>query len=282
MGPIHLIAGPTASGKSARAIELANAQNGVILNADATQCYGELRILSARPDEAELAQAEHRLYGIWSGDKMASVADWLEAVKPEIEQCWQEERLPIICGGTGFYLKALMEGLSPIPDIPTEIREDVIRKIQTEGNEAVHQKLAAIDSEAANALPPENTQRLIRAYEVYLATGTPISEWRRLPKEPPFAEAQFTTEIITLPRAELYARCDARFENMLQAGALEEVEKLLTKNYASDLPIMKAVGVPELTAYLRSESSLEQAKELAQRNTRRYAKRQLTWLRNQF
>ena len=279
---IKIIAGPTASGKSARAIAIAQANNGIILNADATQCYSDLQILSARPDANELKQAEHRLYGIWSGDKMASVGDWLDAVKPEIEKCWQSGKLPIICGGTGFYIKALTEGLSPIPDIPPDIRKQIMQEIDSEGNSVIYDKLKTIDSESIDSIPEGNTQRLARAWEVYLGTGKPISWWQNQPKEQIFPDAEFELEIIEMPREQLYARCDARFDIMLKLGALQEVEELLSKNYDPNLPIMKAVGISELSTYLRGECSIEEAGNLAKQNTRRYAKRQLTWLRNQF
>ena len=279
---IHIVAGPTASGKSARAINLAKQHNGVILNADATQCYADLQILSARPSAQELTQAPHKLYGIWQGDKLASVGDWLSAITPEIEKCWQNEQLPIICGGTGFYLKALMEGLSPIPEIPAKFRNEISQEIDSHGNSSIYEKLKAIDPNITESIPLANTQRLIRAYEVYLGTGHTMSYWQAQPKAPPFPKANFELEIITLPRETLYARCDARFGQMLNQGALEEVEQLLAKNYDADLPIMKAVGVPEISSYLRGDCTLEEAETLAKQNTRRYAKRQLTWLRNQF
>ena len=279
---IHIVAGPTASGKSARAIELAKAHNGVILNADATQCYADLQILSARPDADELAKADHRLYGIWQGDKIASVGDWLTAIKPEIEDCWKNDQLPIVCGGTGFYLKALMEGLSPIPDIAPEIRAEIIQNIESDGNSSIYERLARADPKVVKNIPLANTQRMIRAYEVYVGTGKPMSEWQAMPKEPPFPQAEFELEVITLPREELYARCNKRFDLMIEAGAIDEVKKLITKNYPADAPVMKAVGVSELSAYLRDEMTIEEANELSKQNTRHYAKRQLTWLRNQF
>lgn len=274
---IHIIAGPTASGKSARAIALAQDKNGVILNADATQCYADLSIISARPDAQELAQAEHRLYGIWSGDKVASVGDWLDALTPEVEQCWQAGQLPIICGGTGFYLKALMEGLSPIPDTDADIRAE----LQLLSAEELFELLQESDPEICKTIDRHNRQRLIRAVEVYESTGTPLSQWQAEPKQPPFTQAEFTLEIIDLPREVLYARCDARFDTMLARGAVREVQALLAKNYAAHCPVMKAVGVPEIAAYLRGELSIEEAGTLAKQNTRHYAKRQLTWLRNQ-
>ncbi len=275
---VHIIAGPTASGKSASAIALAQQKNGVILNADATQCYADLHILSARPDADELAQAEHRLYGIWSGNQLASVGDWLSIIVPEIKSCWQNHQLPIVCGGTGFYLKALMEGLSPIPNIAPAIRA----KLASHDNSALYDALLHVDKKAAISIGPNNRQRLMRALEVCQGTEKTMSAWQALPKEPPLNEANFKVHVIDIPRETLYARCDARFDAMWNKGAVAEVEALLTKGYAPDLPVMKAVGVPEIAAYLRGEMDKEAASALAKQHTRHYAKRQLTWLRNQF
>lgn len=279
--PIHIVAGATASGKSARALALARERDGVIINADATQLYAELRILSARPSDAELAQAPHALYGILQGGDPASVARWLALAKPEIEAAWAAGRLPVVCGGTGLYLKALLEGLSPIPDIAESHRAEAVQLLQDLGNAAFHAKLAEVDPVIAARLAPGNTQRLIRAWEVWRATGKPLSAWQAEPKQPPFPGAAFTVEVIDLPRAEIYRRCDARFARMMQQGALEEVKALQARNYPADAPVMKAVGVPELLGYLHGEYPLEEAVRLARHNTRRYAKRQLTWLRHQ-
>jgi len=278
---VHLVLGPTAAGKSQRAIEIAQAENGVILNADATQCYRDLHILSARPDSAELAQAEHQLYGVWPGSKAANVADWLQAVIVHIQRCWQQDRLPILCGGTGMYVQALQRGLSPIPPIPEAITERLQAVAAKEGNAALHQILQANDPQAAQKIPAQNTQRLVRALAVYEATGTPISQWQAQQTTPPLPEAVFSTEVVTLPREQLYQRINQRFDAMLIRGAVAEVEALLSKQYAADLPIMKAVGVPEISAYLQGECSLNEATEHAKQQSRRYAKRQLTWLRHQ-
>jgi len=278
---IHLILGPTASGKSAQAIKAAQEEDGVIINADATQLYADLSILSARPDDAELAQAPHQLYGILPGDNASSVADWMALCVGEVEAAWQAGKLPIICGGTGLYIKALREGLSPIPDIAESTRLQCRQLLTDIGNDALHAKLAAVDPLAAAKIPAGNSQRLIRAYEVWQATGTPISAWQDTKQSPFPSDVTWTETRMELPREELYARCDQRFDRMLERGAIAEVEALLTKNYAPELPVMKAVGVPEIAVYLRGECSLEDAAETARRNTRRYAKRQLTWLRNQ-
>lgn len=278
MTPILLIYGPTASGKSARAIEVARAQNGVVINADATQLYAELQILSARPTEAEMQGVKHRLYGVMQGDVPATAASWLALAAAEINAAWAAGKQPIICGGTGMYLSALREGLSSIPSVPAEIRDS----IQHLPNEEIYAKLQEVDAPIATRLKSSDTQRLRRAYEVWLATEKPMSYWQNLPKLPLFAEAKFVLETLNPPREELYARCDARFVKMLEQGAIEEVESLLEKNYPPTAPIMKAVGVPEISAYLRGEISLEEATTKAQQATRNYAKRQVTWLRNQF
>lgn len=278
MHKIHLLYGPTASGKSARALELAREQNGVVINADATQLYADLRILSARPDEREMQGIPHRLYGILPGDTPASAALWLERVKSEIETTWQIGKLPILCGGTGLYLKALQEGLSPMPVVPEAVRA----KAALMSNAEIHARLCETDPETAARLKAGDTQRLRRAWEVIEASGKPFSFWRNQPKTRIFPQAEFYLENMMPPRDLLYARCDARFLQMLERGAVEEVRALLTRNYAATLPIMKAVGVPEISVHLRGEITLAEATARAQQATRNYAKRQLTWGRNQW
>jgi tRNA dimethylallyltransferase len=275
--PIQIIFGATASGKSAAALALAQQKNGVIINADASQLYADLRILTARPSVAEEALAPHRLYGILPATQASSVALWLEQVKPAIEQAWQQQQLPILCGGTGMYLKALTEGLAEIPPIPATIRTQV----QSLSAPALHAQLAACDPAMADRLMVTDTQRLRRAVEVFLASGKPLSYWQAQPKQPLFPQATIQLEVLNPPRAELYARCNARFVQMIEQGAIAEVEALLQRNLPAHLPIMKAVGVPELAAFLRKEISLDTAITLAQQHTRNYAKRQITWLRHQ-
>lgn len=278
---IHLIAGPTASGKSARALQLAQALNGVIINADATQCYYELSVLSARPNADELAMAEHQLYGIWRGDRPGNVSDWLHAAMDAVNQAWERQKPPILCGGTGMYLKAFKEGLSPIPEIAVHYRQEAAEALAKIGHNGLHQKLVEIDPAVAKKIPPQNTQRLLRAWEVWLATGKPLGQWQAIAPTPPFPDATIHQEVITIDRETLYQRCNARFDHMLAHGALEEVRQIAKLCYPADSPVMKAVGVPELMEYLNGETSLEEASEKAKRNTRRYAKRQLTWLRHQ-
>ncbi len=278
---IYIIAGATASGKSARAITLAQKYNGVIINADATQLYTELPILSAQPNMTELAQAPHKLYGVINGDSSASAGSWLNMAKKEITSAWQNNKLPIICGGTGLYIKTLIEGIAPIPNIATTYRQQARLMMQNLGPKAMHSKLAQIDASSAAKINTGDSQRITRAYEVWLATNIPLSKWQKMPKQQAFPEAHFTCEIINLPRAELYNRCNMRFIRMIECGALEEVKQLLDKNYTADIPIMKALGVPELAAFLAGKIPLDDAIALAQRNTRRYAKRQITWFNNQ-
>lgn len=278
---IHIVAGATASGKSARALALAKERDGVVINADATQLYLDLKILSARPDPQEMENVPHKLYGVLEGQKVASAASWLEMARREITHVWHEGKLPIICGGTGFYIKTLLEGLSPIPDVPEEIKQETSALLASEGNAAFHARLHEVDSLLAEKFDSGNSQRLMRAYNVWKATGKPLSHWQKIPPQKPFSDAEFKVEVIEIEREVLYARCNDRFDAMMRQGAVDEVEALLKNNYPATLPIMKAVGVPELTAYLQGEKSREEAVALAKQNTRRYAKRQLTWLRHQ-
>lgn len=277
MPKIHILYGPTASGKSARALQVAAAQNGVVINADATQLYTDLRVLSARPTLTEIQGIPHSLYGILPGDQPATAASWLQLATQQIEAAWNAGKLPILCGGTGLYLKALQEGLSAIPAVPAEVRASV----QPLPNDEIITKLQEVDPVIAARLKAGDTQRLRRAWEVFLASGKPLSYWQMQPKQPPFPQAEYIIETLNPPREELYARCDARFLKMLEEGAVEEVAALLTKNYPPTAPIMKAVGVTELSAYLRGEITLTEATAKAQQATRNYAKRQRTWLRNQ-
>jgi tRNA dimethylallyltransferase len=278
---IHFIAGPTASGKSARALEVAQAQNGVVINADAIQLYEELRIVSARPDAEMVEGVPHRLYGIIKGDQAVSAGIWLDWVKPEIEAAWKAGRLPVICGGTGLYINALREGLSEMPEVPPAIRQQVAARLEEIGKAAFYEELRECDPAAAAHIGPYNTQRLLRAREVREASGKPFSEWMQAPKQPLFPDAEYVMDVVEIARDELYRRCDARFDAMMAQGAIQEVGALLAKGYPPSAMVMKAVGVAELAGYLHGDHSLEKAVELAKRNTRRYAKRQLTWFRHQ-
>lgn len=277
--PVVIIAGPTASGKSALALELAAAHGGTIVNADSQQIYRDLKILSARPDEAAMARVPHRLYGFLDAAERGSVALWRERALAEIAAARADGRLPILVGGTGLYLRALQRGLALVPAIPARVRAEAAALYDTLGGIAFRERLGALDPPAAARLPPGDRQRLLRAWEVVRATGQPLVEWQRqAPGAPP---SRFVTILIMPPRERLYAACDRRFEAMIAAGALDEAAALAARALPAGLPAMKGVGVPELMRHLRGEIPLDEAVAAAQRATRRYAKRQMTWFRHQ-
>lgn len=271
---VIVIAGPTASGKSALALSLAREKNGIIINADSLQLYDALPLLTAQPSESEKNQAPHRLYAVLKPGEICSAGRWRELALGEIEAALSQGQLPLIVGGTGFYIKALMEGLSPVPAVPADIRAAVMEKHAEMGAAAFHEWLATVDPEAAARLNPNDTQRVIRALEVYEATGTPLSHWQQLPPVPPPAHLEFEVRLVLPPREELFTRCDNRFLKMMEQGALEEV-----RSYEG--PDSKALGYAELRAHLAGEMKLEDAIALAQQKTRNYAKRQTTWFKNQ-
>jgi len=270
-----LIAGPTASGKSALALKLAKERDGVIINADALQVYRELRILSARPTDEELHEAPHRLYGHVSGLDSYSLAHWLADAKREIDAAWALDKLPIVTGGTGLYFMALEQGLAEVPPISPDIRE---KWRNFEGD--LHGELLRRDRASARALKPNDRQRLSRALEVLEGTGQPLSHWQREAQSHAFLkDIAVERHLVDVPREELYIRAERRFDQMMAAGALEEVRPLI--KHGSVLPMMKAIGIPELTRHLRGEISLEEAVTLAKTATRQYIKRQFTWWRGQ-
>jgi tRNA dimethylallyltransferase len=270
-----LIAGPTASGKSALALKLARERNGVIINADSMQVYRELRILSARPSLQEEAEAPHRLYGHVSGREAYSTGHWLKDVLREIDSCWVAGQLPIVVGGTGLYFMALLGGLAEVPQIPESIRE-TWRGFEGD----LHAELARRDPDYASKLNPSDRLRLIRGLEVIEATGKSLSAWQNEARqEAPLKGALIEKVFLNVPRVELYARAEQRFDKMLEQGASEEVRAL--PEFGPTQPIMKAIGVPELLRHLRGEQSLEAAKSDAKTATRNYIKRQLTWWRGQ-
>ncbi len=282
---VLMIAGPTASGKSALAAAVAEAWDGTVINADSMQVYRELSLLTARPRGAELAAAPHRLYGVLSGAEACSAGRWRALAVAEVEAALAAGRLPILTGGTGLYLKAFAEGLNEIPEIPAAVRAAARAELAEMGKAAFHARLAERDPEMGRRLQPGDSQRLLRAWEVLTATGRSLAAWQAQPTEP--APYRFARLCLLPPRPDLYATCDARLEAMVApksagGGALEEVEALLALGLAPELPVMKAVGVPEFAAYLAGEASLEDALAQAQQATRRYAKRQMTWLRHQF
>lgn len=280
------IAGPTAGGKSALALKAATAKGGVIINADSMQVYSGMPVITACPSPEEEAQAPHRLYQFLDPSETCSAAFWAERAMAEIESAWAAGRLPILVGGTGMYFKILLDGIAKIPDIPNDIRAEVRRTCDEQGSAVLHAELAEVDPVAAERLYPGDSQRVSRAVEVYRATGVPLSIWQQDTEPGPMAAADRegrVRKVVLLPdRSELYARCDRRFDLMLEAGALEEVEALMARGLPTSLPAMRALGVPSLMAYLAGEMTLDEATEDAKMQTRRFAKRQLTWFRNQF
>jgi tRNA dimethylallyltransferase len=282
MGPrIIIIAGATASGKSALAISLAQKLGGVIINADSQQMYCELRVLTARPTPEEEALVPHRLYGTLPACENCSAGKWLTFAKMEIDWAHAQGRTPIVVGGTGLYLKALMQGIADIPDIDASVRSQAVSDYASMGKDAFAERLKLVDAEFFQRLNMYDKQRLVRAYEVWLGTGKSLSWWQRQSVTPPYAKESFEVTVVNITREEIYRRCDARFLKMVEEGAVEEVRQLLALNLPPELPAMKSVGVKELSTYIRAEISLEMAIKKAQQATRNYAKRQLTWLRTQ-
>jgi len=274
-----LIAGPTASGKSAFALALAERLNGAVINTDSMQVYRELRVLTARPTPEEEARAPHLLYGFVPAREGYSAGRYIEDAARAIAQAEEQGRLPIFVGGTGLYFKALLEGLSPIPPIPTEVRAHWRAEAKRIEAEALHEVLRQRDAEMAARLRPSDPQRIVRALEVLDATGRSLAEWQSLPGQGVLREEE-TIRLVLLPdRAELYQRCDARFDEMLRKGALDEVAHIRDLQLDPDLPVMTAHGVPHLMAALAGKISLEEAAARAKADTRHYAKRQFTWIR---
>jgi tRNA dimethylallyltransferase len=278
--PVRLIAGPTASGKSAVALNLALRTGGVVVNADALQIYRDLRVLTARPTAEEEARAPHRLYGMADAAEAWSAGRWLTAATGVLEELRAQGRTAIVVGGTGLYFKSLTGGLAEIPQISTEVRAASRRDLKNLGEAAFRARLAERDPEAAARISPGDLQRLGRAWEVVAATGRPLTAWQG-ETTPVLRPGDYAAVVIETPRPELYARCDRRMQAMAAEGALEEAGLLLARGLDPDLPAMKAVGLRELGRHLSGELSLEVALDLAKRETRRYAKRQLTWLRGQ-
>ena len=276
---LFLIAGPTAGGKTALALRLAEGLGGEIVNADALQIYRDLRVLSARPTPEEEAGAPHHLFGVADAAEGWSVGRWLAAAEPVLESIAARGKPAIVVGGTGLYFRALTQGLAPLPAVPAEVRKATGERFDRLGETAFRAELRAVDAAAEARISPGDRQRLARALEVHAATGRALSEWQT-DAAPAFAR-DFHAVVLEPPREALYARCDARFQTMARTGALDEVGALLSRGLDPALPAMKAVGVRELGAHLAGELALEEAIALGQQQTRRYAKRQLTWLRNQ-
>lgn len=281
-GRLALIAGPTASGKSDLAVDLALAlqkagKSAVVINADSAQVYADLQVLSARPTEEEMRGVPHRLFGAWDGAEACSAADWANAAKREIENAHLAGSVPIVVGGTGLYIRTLLDGISPVPPIDEQVRAQVRALDAT----ALYQAVQHEDAEAAARLNPADTQRLARALEVVRSTGRPLHEWQSKTTGG-IGDAITLAPLVLLPEREwLYERCDRRFTLMMDNGAVEEVERLLDRDLSDELPVMRAIGVPQIADFLRGETTRDKAVERGQQLTRNYAKRQYTWLRNQ-
>jgi tRNA dimethylallyltransferase len=276
-----LIAGPTASGKSALALQLAQATGGVVVNTDSMQVYRDLRVLTARPTPAEEASVEHRLYGHVDAGVNFSAGAWVADAARVLDELRAQGRAPIFVGGTGLYFKALTRGLSAVPPIPPEIRDDVRARLERDGVEALHAVLSSRDPVSGERLKPRDRTRIARALEVVEATGRPITDWHRDGLPPLLPPGSFRALFLSPEREALYARIDARFDAMLKAGALEEVAALAARKLDPLLPAMKAHGVPALIRYLAGEITLDQAASIGRADTRHYAKRQFTWFRHQ-
>jgi len=274
---IVIVAGPTASGKSALAAALAAEFSGVVINADSQQVYRDLPILTAQPTAAMQARVPHRFYGIIDAGESCSAGRWLALARAAIADAKAAGQLPILAGGTGLYFEALLKGLAELPPIPAAARAEAKALHAQLGPAGFHARLAALDPEAAARLPPSDTQRLTRAYEVAIATGRPLSAWQKDQEAPPAARA--AAIVLLPPRETLYAACDARVLEMMAGGAEAEVQALLARRLAPDLPAMKAVGVREIGTWLAGAASCAEAIAAMQQATRNYAKRQYTWFR---
>lgn len=271
-GKCIVIYGATASGKSSLALSIARQCPSVIINADSMQVYNDLRILTACPSEEDMSLCSFKLYNFLSGKDSCTAALWAELASNEIRLAWDSGLLPIVVGGTGLYINSLLYGLVPIPDIPDDIRNKVRNMDFAEARQLLRQH----DKVTFDTFPDKH--RTMRALEVYLATGKTQSDWCREPRKK-WIEAEWEKHFINLERKELYSRCDSRFLSMLEKGAIGEVEKLLMKKYPSSLPIMKALGVKEISLFLSGDITETEMISLAQARTRQYAKRQVTWFK---
>jgi len=277
---IWLIAGPTASGKSALALRLAEETGAELVNADALQLYADLRILSARPSADEEARAPHHLFGTVDAAEGWSVGRWLRTATDVLADIAARGRPAIVVGGTGLYFRALTQGLAEVPEVPPQLRRAAEAEFEALGEDDFRAALARHDPAAALRITPGDRQRLVRAWEVFVATRVPLSDWQST-GDPALPAGSWQAAALEPPRETLYARCDARLEVMVEQGVLEEVAALTARRLDPRLPAMKAVGVREFAAHLRGELDLAEALDATQRETRRYAKRQMTWMRGQ-
>ncbi|MEP2104113.1 MAG: tRNA (adenosine(37)-N6)-dimethylallyltransferase MiaA [Parasphingorhabdus sp.] len=274
---VALIVGPTASGKSALALELAKKQPSVVINADSAQVYADLQVLSARPSEEEMEGITHRLYGYIDGADTCSAARWASDAKAEIAAAHDRDELPILVGGTGLYVRTLLDGIAPIPEIDPAVRAQV-RDLEVAD---AYEVLLEEDPVSAGKLKPRDSSRIMRALEVVRSSGKPMDYWHAHMAGGIADQIVLHPLVLLPPRDWLYERCDRRFQIMLDSGARDEVAQLLDRNLAKDCPVMRAIGVPEIIAMIKGDSSQEEAAAQTMAATRQYAKRQYTWFRNQ-
>jgi len=276
-----LITGPTASGKSALAVELAKRHDGVVVNADSMQVYDTLRVLTARPSEEEMQGVPHHLYGHVPAGAAYSTGGWLRDVSALLPTLRAAGRLPVFVGGTGLYFKALTGGLSDMPEIPEALRKALRSRLLEEGTDGLYAELAVADPAMAASLNRQDGQRIVRALEVMKATGRSIADFQGQ-SGPVIIDADEARKVVVLPdRAVLHQRINGRFEKMLQQGAEDEVRALLALDLPAEAPVMKAIGVSQITAMVRGEMTRDEVLEKGAAATRQYAKRQMTWFRNQ-
>lgn len=285
MRKIIVLGGPTASGKSSIALDWAERQDGEIVNADSMQIYSELDILTACPSKEDMKRVPHHLYRYLKGNDACSAERWRELARNVIEEIWRRDKTPIVVGGTGLYLKALVYGLSSVPEIDENIRANIRNEINEYGSQDAHKKLLELDPVMAKRLSEGDSQRIGRALEVILSTGKSLAEWQ---KEPSLGglideDVEISKHVLVRERAELYERCNLRFEKMIHdEGALNEVRELMALKFPKNIAVMKSLGVPQIINYLDGRTGLEETIVLAQTATRQFAKRQMTWFRNQF
>lgn len=283
--PIHIVCGPTASGKSAKAIEMAETLNGVIINCDSQQIYNGLPIIGAQPPQEDLERVPHKLYAHLHPNEVCSAGNWREIALPVIKNVIEQDKTPIICGGTGLYIKALIDGLSPMPDIPDHVRQKVVERYEQLGAETFYKELQDKDPIMAERFHVNHKARIIRAMEVIEATGKSLSEWQKLPRDKPPENWDFKITKVLPSREDLYKRCDQRFDLMMDMGALEEAqhfhERIVSGEINGNVPFAKALGFKQLRMSITGEWSLDFAIERAKADTRHYAKRQNTWFTNQ-
>jgi tRNA dimethylallyltransferase len=279
--PILILSGPTASGKSALALDVGRKIDAVIINCDSKQVYSEIPIITAQPSLEEQAEIPHDLYGVISSAEDCSVGRWLDMAKATIDTAHAQGKVPLLVGGTGMYIKTLTEGIPRMPDIDETIRQEARQLMQEIGAEQMHKILQKDDPDMAARLEKNDSQRITRAYEVLKQTGKSLLWWQERPKQPLYPENAFRKFFLSPERQQVYDNCNTRFEKMLQSGVMEEIGHLDKMQLPPDLPAMKAHGVPELLAYLHGQMTLENAINQAQQNTRHYIKRQFTWFRHQ-